>query len=120
LWAAAAAHYHAGWSLYRLKRYSEAALEFEKSVHIDPKHTPTYNALGTTYRHTGELAFAEKAFKEELRRAPSDMVYLKLERVYVEQGDVTKAVELLKKASALYPNSLGIQMELSSLSQSLK
>jgi Flp pilus assembly protein TadD len=58
------------WSLYRLGRYGEAAVEFERAVRARPEGPELQAALGWAYLKVGRRGDARAAFQRALQLSP--------------------------------------------------
>jgi Flp pilus assembly protein TadD len=77
-----------------------------KVLALDPKNASALNYIGYTYAELGEnLEEAEKLIRQALEYKPNDgYITDSLGWVYYKMGDYARAMEYLKKASALVPD----------------
>ena len=75
----------------------QAITEFEKIVSIQPKSVEDHMVLGSLYSVKHQQAKAEEQYKIAQSIEPeSEEVVLNLARVYVESGDIDRAVKLVE------------------------
>ncbi len=75
----------------------QAIVEFEKIVSLQPKSVEDHMVLGSLYTVKHQQAKAEEQYKIAQDIEPeSEEVVLNLARVYVESGDINRAVKLIE------------------------
>jgi tetratricopeptide (TPR) repeat protein len=102
-------HYFLG-SVYRKRNDLEAAKrEFLQDAAIEPDVAYNYDALGAVCYALNQVPEAERYFKEALRldsgQAASDYG---LAKIYKQQGKYAAALEALRAAGAIDPNSASV------------
>ncbi|MEW6045403.1 MAG: tetratricopeptide repeat protein, partial [Bacillota bacterium] len=90
-------------TLYREKRYAEAAQRFRALVRIDPYNVNAHNLLGNIAMETGDWVTASSEFDQVIHLAPeSPLGYNNLAYLYTELGlSLSVALELAQKAMDL-------------------
>jgi Flp pilus assembly protein TadD len=86
------------------KKYTDAVLNLEKSVRLDPTAAYAYNALGIAYLEQGDIPRAMLAFRDAIDRAPR-WAYPRhnLALAYTEDGNFDEAVRTYKAAMEFAP-----------------
>ena len=81
----------------------QAWVRLARSVPVPEEQREVYRKLGELYAvHAVNLARAEVAFKEVLKRAPNDVASMeRLVNVYARQNDAPKAIEMQQQLIAL-------------------
>lgn len=94
------------------KKYlDQALLVLDDAQAIDPKYYPIYNQRGLIYQYKGDLVKAEAAFKQSLELAKDDpVVRYNLAQVYLSQGKLDEALDMLAAGVALDPSSAQLQL----------
>jgi tetratricopeptide (TPR) repeat protein len=87
--ATAAVLYHLnGISLYRLDRFQEARVSYERSLQIQPNHSTCYNSLGFLLQDMGLMQEALAAFETAINQSPDmAMARLNLGMAQLKLGD---------------------------------
>ena len=60
--------------LMELGKFNEAALDYQKSININPKSTAPYNGLATVYMKTGEIDKGLEILLDLKEIAPNDII----------------------------------------------
>lgn len=97
--AAAKEHYRRGATLYDLRRYKEAAKEYELAFEAKDDAALLFN-IGQAYRLANEPAEAIASYRAYLRRMPNAKNRIEVE-VFIEE--LTKQVEQQKRAQEAKP-----------------
>jgi Flp pilus assembly protein TadD len=78
---------------------------YPKTLAVCPDADYLRRELGASYWQIGDVASAEREWREALKRAPQDAYTLKnLGLVYLKQQHYSEAIEFFKKALELYPD----------------
>lgn len=92
-----------------LKRYKEAIEAFEKAVANIFYTTPelAYNNMGYAYQQLGDLALAEKNYREAISLNPSfSLSYTNLANLYMSQKRYKEAEIILQKYLSVFENHI--------------
>jgi len=93
------------------KFLDQALLILEDAKRVDPDYHPIYNQRGLVYQYKGDLGKAEAAFKQALELAADDpVVRYNLAQVYLSQGKLDAALDMLAQGVALDPTSAQLQL----------
>jgi tetratricopeptide (TPR) repeat protein len=110
------AHYAMGFLRFGQLRPTDAQLEFEKAVALDPNNAFAFNMLGQTLRYYGHPEAAIPYSEKAIRLSPHDpnigVFYLGLGVSHLLLGHVDQAVECLLEARAANPRLYHIDLEL--------
>jgi tetratricopeptide (TPR) repeat protein len=89
-----------------LRRQESLAL-LQKAAKLDPRSAIIAHNLGESYRNRGLYTLAESQYKKVIEIHPDfELTYIFLPLLYLfDMGQFDKALVLLNKASALYPES---------------
>lgn len=83
---------------------SEAMVEYNKAIGLNPKSSVALTNLGTLYTAMGKQRKAFKAFKKALAVDPNAaLAFYNLGSLYEQKGDYDKSVEYYKRAVDLKP-----------------
>ena len=108
-----------GMSLYREKRYDEAARAFEGVLKVHPGHVMATNNLGFTYFKLGRTADAITWYQKTIALDPKRaIVYANLGDALAQQGQTADAKQAYRQFLALQPGSKladGVQKKLALL-----
>ena len=108
-----------GMSLYREKRYEEAARAFEGALRVHPGHVMATNNLGFTYFKLGRTADAITWYQKTVALDPKRaIVYANLGDALAQQGRAAEAKQAYQQFLALQPGSKladGVQKKLALL-----
>jgi tetratricopeptide (TPR) repeat protein len=81
------------------ERYVDAIAEYEAAIKLAPTQPGLHEELGSEYRNANKIPEAEQAFQRELEIDPNNVLArYKLGALAVEQGDGTKAKQLIEEA----------------------
>jgi tetratricopeptide (TPR) repeat protein len=98
-------HFGLGYLLWRLKRYDEAAQEFQAELANNPEHGQAMAYLGDTERILGQPEAALPLLEKAIRIDPrNDLAHLDLGILYGNAGRQDEALRELKIAEALNPS----------------
>ncbi|MDH3888885.1 MAG: tetratricopeptide repeat protein [Gammaproteobacteria bacterium] len=88
-------------------RFQERTDLIQKAAKLDPRSAIIAHNLGEGYRNRGHYTLAENQYKKVIEVHPDfEMTYAFLPLLYLfDMGQFDKALALLNKASALYPES---------------
>lgn len=90
-----------------LGRRDEAVRHLTEALNLDPGHADALRLLGGAYRADGDLAAAERLFKDWADYAPdSAEAHLALAEILVERNVLDKAAEQYNRVVALAPDNL--------------
>jgi Flp pilus assembly protein TadD len=102
----------------KLGKLPQARRCFQQAVRWSPENVPSYNSLIDILVHEDELEKAATVARTALRYVPQDaLMHCKLGTVLGMQGKTAEALEEIRKAAQLDPNSPEIQQVLDSVSQ---
>ena len=123
----------------QLKEYQKAQQYYETAIKITPEYTSAYYGLSTACARLGDHNKAKEyseSFKKLKARERKNLkgrkikyndfvetqksaaiTYINVGRIYRENGNLTKAEELLKQAAGLDPNNVVSFLELATLYQ---
>lgn len=91
---AAVLHHLNGISLYRLDRFEEARMSYQRSLEIQPNHPTCYNSLGFLLQDMGLMPEALAAFEKAIEQAPDmAMARLNLGMAQLKLGDYANGWE---------------------------
>ena len=83
----------------------KATEQYQKVTEKDPKDADSWVILGRLYRVASNSVEAEKAFNNALKAEPdNDDALTGLAQLYLDLGDINKAIEKLKAATEHNPN----------------
>ncbi|MCD4782354.1 MAG: tetratricopeptide repeat protein [Candidatus Eremiobacteraeota bacterium] len=95
---------------------SMAVFQYQKALQLNPESHLFHVYLGKAYSQQGRMGEAVEMFKKAIELAPGGQTargsrvlgkaYADLGRVYLEQGDLRKAMDVLKSAEKNNPNDL--------------
>jgi len=86
------------------KKFSEGRDLVLKAKALDPDNPQVYNTLGSYAFDHGDLAGARRAYETLLSLDPkSPLAYFQLARVYLNEGEPKRTIELLNQATSLDP-----------------
>lgn len=102
----------------KLGKLKQARRCFQRAVRWSPENVPSYHSLIDILVHEDELEKAAAVARTALRYVPEDaMIHCKLGTVLGMQGKRAEALEEIRVAAQLDPNSPEIQQVLDSVSQ---
>lgn len=95
---------------------SMAVFQYQKALQLNPESHLFHVYLGKAYSQQGRMSEAVEMFRKAIELAPGGQTakgsrvlgkaYADLGRVYLEQGDLRKAMDVLKSAEKNNPNDL--------------
>jgi tetratricopeptide (TPR) repeat protein len=95
----------------QLGRMDEGMARLEEALDLDPGHADALRLLGTAYRADGDLAAAERLFKDWADYAPdSQEAHLALAELLVERGNKESAAAQYGRLATLDPANLAYAM----------
>ncbi len=94
----ARAHHGLGLALARQNKAQEAAVEFQRSIALNPQAFNSYVALGNLLAGAGALDRAEQAFRSALSLRQDASVQVALASVLTRQGRAAEAMQLIGAA----------------------
>ena len=98
----AAQLYQVGQTLYRAKKYAEAAAKFEEAIELRSDAVASMMSLGNCYLRLGRNGDALARFLAATRTDPSfGPAHYNLAAFYAVTGDATNALKSLEKACTL-------------------
>ena len=94
-----------GLALYRAGRAKDAMTPIRQALAIDPAMGDAYYVLGLAQRDLDELPAARKSLEEAARRSPAGQTSAReaLADVYMQDGDLGRAINQLEALAALEP-----------------
>jgi tetratricopeptide (TPR) repeat protein len=99
-------HLIEGYRLYRLKRYSKALDEFNRSIELNAKNPEAYYWRGSTLINQGRLENALEDFRQAVKLKPDYAeAYDLLGWLFDRLGDPDKGIESLSKSIAMRPDN---------------
>ena len=102
------AHYELGNHYFVHKRNSEAFLELEKAIALDPNFGPAFNMLGYAYAEIGDFGKAEAAYKRYISANPGDANPVdSLAELYLRMGHLDQAESKYREALDARPDFTG-------------
>jgi Flp pilus assembly protein TadD len=108
--------YLLGRTRFNETNYREAVASFERAMALRPKYVEAENNLGLSWKALGEAAKARASFQTAIDwqgEAPDDaQPFLNLGTLLVDQGELDKAIILLKRAATIASNNPSIHEEL--------
>jgi tetratricopeptide (TPR) repeat protein len=106
LYPTAEAHTFLGWTYSVRGRIDEAIAECKRAIAVDPDFGNPYNDIGSYLieqeRFDEAIGWLERA-KQARRYGPRHFPYLNLGRLYLERGELGRALEEFRGAKALCP-----------------
>lgn len=94
----ARAHHGLGLAFARQNKAQEAAVEFQRSISLNPQAFGSYVALGNLLAGAGALDRAEQAFRSALSLRQDASVQVALASVLTRQGRAAEAMQLIGTA----------------------
>jgi tetratricopeptide (TPR) repeat protein len=94
-----------GLALYRAGRAKDAMTPIRQALAIEPGMGDAYYVLGLAQRDLEELPAARKSLEEAARRSPAGQTSAReaLADVYLQDGDIGRAINQLEALAALEP-----------------
>lgn len=114
----ASIHHYLGYALWKLDQWSSAQAELEKAHQLDPHNPYTCYFLARTAQSLGQSRRAAAFYQDELSLGPA--IYdtdKRLGEVYVDEGDLGKARELIETALRDAPWDGSLYYELGRIDQ---
>lgn len=94
-----------GRSLYLLGRYKAAVEVYSEAERLDSESWEVHHSKGMCYLHTQQYADAEEALLNANSLSRHDTTYLALGQVYVQQGNLRKAIDTYLEALEYTPDN---------------
>lgn len=113
-------HNNLGVELFRTGRLPEAEVQFRAAYAINPRYGTTLNNLGVIDQRKGNLAAAEKAYREAVLHSDYDLAYVNLAKLLAGTGRAGEAVGFLRRGRAVYPHNTEIAALLLQLEAALR
>ena len=89
---------------------SDALVEFNKALALDPESSMAWTNMGTLYSAMDNESKAIKAFRKAIRLNPNEaLAYYNLGTLYGQRRKIDKSIELYKKAIDLNPSLADIE-----------
>lgn len=115
-------HTYLGWALSHQGKLDEAIEQCHHAIKVDPDFGNPYNDIGVYLMQRNELDDAipwlQRA-KEASRYEPRHFPYINLGHIYVQRGELIKAIEEFQGALRLAPGDERIQRQIDQLSAKL-
>jgi tetratricopeptide (TPR) repeat protein len=115
-------HIYLGWALSHQGKLDEAIEQCHHAIKVDPDFGNPYNDIGVYLMQRNELDEAipwlQRA-KEASRYEPRHFPYINLGHIYVQRGELIKAIEEFQGALRLAPGDERIQRQIDQLSAKL-
>jgi tetratricopeptide (TPR) repeat protein len=115
-------HTYLGWALSHQGKLDEAIEQCHQAIEVDPDFGNPYNDIGVYLMQRNELDQAipwlQRA-KQAVRYEPRHFPYINLGHIYVQRGELIKAIEEFKGALRLAPGDERIQQQIEQLSAKL-
>src|SRR5262249_6352320 len=109
-------HYYLGRALLGLKRYADAAPQFEAAIRFQPVYGMAHEALAECRAAEGDLKGAIAAVRKGGEAAPQDGSLPRREGSYWDRlGDRKEAIQAYEGALTLAPRSAWVRMRLGEL-----
>jgi protein O-GlcNAc transferase len=107
----AAIHNNLGVLFYNLRRFKEAADEYQKAVKINPQYAEAWANLGNAFKDLQQSALALKAYEKALELNP-DFAWALSCMAHIQQklANPTKAIEYANRARQIEPENAEIQL----------
>ena len=92
------AHFRLAEALYRLRRYKEAEVHFQRVVALDSSHAQAYTGLGKLYGDQGDRTKALAALQQALALGDEAIAHYYLGNFYASQGSYQQAISHYQQA----------------------
>jgi tetratricopeptide (TPR) repeat protein len=98
--------YKLGLARYRTGRASAAVQPLQQALTLEPTMGEAHYVLGLVQRELGQLPAARKSLEEAARRSPAGQTSAReaLAEVYLQDGDVGRAINQFEALAALEPS----------------
>jgi Flp pilus assembly protein TadD len=101
-------------------KHSEAIVEFEAAVRLDPEFASARNALGIEYARCGRIEEAVAAFRRVIESAPGEWSgHYNLALMMLQSGDLPGALQRGRRARQLAPAQPAVNLFIGYVSQQL-
>ncbi len=105
----------AGMALYQMSKYDEATIYLLKALEFDNQNTDYWMNLAYVYEELEKWEEAAKCFGQVVKIDPSDLeAWNSLARLLLLTNALDKALEVLKKAVAEFPDDAHLAVKMSS------
>lgn len=95
-----------GVELYRVKRYREAKIHFERSTQLSPTWWINWNNLGVSYEQLGDLKKYEDCLKKSMDNGDYYLAYENYVMILLKTGRIDEARKFLtEKALPMFPGN---------------
>lgn len=94
-----------GVELYRVGRFDEALIQFEKSIKIAPTWSTNWNNAGAIYERYKDLPKAETYYKKAIDNGVYYLAYENYLNILIKQNKLQEAKEFAKQALQILPNN---------------
>ena len=115
-------HTFLGWALSYQGKLDEAIEQCHHAIEVDPNFGNPYNDIGVYLmqrnQHDEAIPWLQRA-KQAIRYEPRHFPYINLGHIYVQRGELIKAIEEFKGALRLAPGDERIQHQIDQLSAKL-
>jgi len=107
-----------GESYEKSREHAKAADVYRRALERDPKNADYMKALGSNLMFADQLDEAIKVLESAVQADPQDpATFLRLGQAYRQKRDYDKALESLKKAQGLAPDSMEVTYNLALLNE---
>lgn len=107
-----------GDALFAQGRITEAVVDYELALGLDPNELNVLNSLGVCYGHLGQMDKALEYFNRAMQAKPDDfMAYYNLGYALMAQGKLSEAKERLEHSLELNPDHADTLFQLGRLAQ---
>ena len=115
-------HTFLGWALSYQGKLDEAIEQCHHAIEVDPNFGNPYNDIGVYLMQRNQpdeaIPWLQRA-KQAIRYEPRHFPYINLGHIYVQRGELIKAIEEFKGALRLAPDDERIQHQIDQLSAKL-
>jgi tetratricopeptide (TPR) repeat protein len=107
--------YELGRSLLEAGDLEKAKKTFRSAIKLDKDFVPAYLGLGEVYLEEGKVPDAAELWEKAYKMTSSALLLLRLEDLYLRQGEPGKAIEIYKQTVNWKPQDSGLKFFLGKL-----